>query len=500
MEATPLPAVTGDVVEEPASEGQEHGSALRIGALSVVGSVAIALASAAPTASIALTLSAIVAAAGYASPVAVLVCGVPMLGIAVAYRRLNMWHVNCGGAYIWAGRAISPYFGFMVGWVIILAYLVGAMSIVLPIGPNALQLFDNSYQHSQTAAALIGTVALVFVTGVAYVGIRATARLQVLLIAIEYIALTILAVIALVAVFGGDSRSASFDWSWFSWGTLGGTSGFVSASLIAVYMYSGWDTAILLNEETENARVSPGNAVVISVIGLAVIFAVFTFALQGAVKSGALQANGDNALVYIAGTLGNSALAKVMVLTVVLSAVGSGLTCIVSGARVLFAMGYDRVIPSAFGRTHSSFRTPTLATIVGAVVALVALWGYAKGSGSVVSAFDTVISTVGLLFALFYAATGFAVAVYYRRLARRSVRGTLEIIVFPLASALFLCFIMWKSVGDLGGWTSSTMQYLYYMLAAGIALMAYARWRGESDYFQLPIETYTPPDELERQA
>ena len=43
-----------------------------------------------------------------------------------------------------ARRAISPYFGFIVGWITILAYVVGVVSISLPIGPYVVSLFGNS--------------------------------------------------------------------------------------------------------------------------------------------------------------------------------------------------------------------------------------------------------------------------------------------------------------------------------------------------------------------
>ena len=36
------------------------------------------------------------------------------------------------------------------------------------------------------------------------------------------------------------------------------------------------------------------------------------------------------------------------------------------------------------------------------------------------------------------------------------------------------------------------MEYLYALLALGIALMAYAKIRGESDYFDQPLEAYEP--------
>jgi amino acid transporter len=66
------------------------------------------MASSGPTASIALTLAAIVSASNYGGPIAILICGLPMFGIALAYRRLNRWQVDCGASYTWIGRAISP--------------------------------------------------------------------------------------------------------------------------------------------------------------------------------------------------------------------------------------------------------------------------------------------------------------------------------------------------------------------------------------------------------
>jgi hypothetical protein len=177
MDETPATAAPG--------APEEHGTRLRNNALNLLGNVGLALGSAAPTASIALTLAAIVAASSYASPVAILIIGLPMLGIAAAFKRLNRWHVNCGATYQWGARAISPYYGFMVGWLIFLAYFVGVISICLPIGPHLISLFGNA--QSRLGEAIIGSAAVVAVTVVAYIGIRVAAWVQWALIAIEYI-------------------------------------------------------------------------------------------------------------------------------------------------------------------------------------------------------------------------------------------------------------------------------------------------------------------------
>ena len=58
---------------------QEHGNRLARNALGLAGNIGIALGSSASTASVALTLAAIVAASSFASPIAILICGLPML-------------------------------------------------------------------------------------------------------------------------------------------------------------------------------------------------------------------------------------------------------------------------------------------------------------------------------------------------------------------------------------------------------------------------------------
>jgi amino acid transporter len=484
-----IPPTAARPEEQAAPEA--HGTRLRNNALNMVGNVGLALGSAAPTASIALTLTAIVAASSYASPIAILVIGLPMLGIAAAFKRLNRQHVNCGATYEWGGRAISPYYGFMVGWIIFLAYFVGVISICLPIGPYVVSLFGGAAK-SRVTEGIIGSIAVVAVTIVAYIGIRIAAWVQWILITIEYIAIAVLAVFCLVAVFGHQAGSVPFTWSWFSWKSLGGVSGFIAASLTAVYMFSGWDTGVMVNEETADARETPGNAVMLSVVVLALMYAFFTFAFQGAVSSKALQSHGENALFFIARQVANSALAKYMILAVALSAVGSTLATLLSGAREAFAMGADGVLPRALGRAHPRFKTPWVATVIIGVLATAGTWIYIMGSSSVVSSFDTIVSVDGLLFALFYVFTGLAMVVYFRKMALTSLRNALSLLAFPLISAGFLAYVVWKSIPDLGGWASGSVISLYVMLGIGAIVMFYGKVSRTSAYFDTPREAYEP--------
>ena len=65
--------------------------------------VVIGMASSAPAASIGLTLAALAATTAYGSGPVILLTAVPMLVIANAYRRLNLWNANCGASFEWVG-------------------------------------------------------------------------------------------------------------------------------------------------------------------------------------------------------------------------------------------------------------------------------------------------------------------------------------------------------------------------------------------------------------
>ena len=109
MTYRPAPVPPG-VASAPAIAPQ-----LKADAITVTQDTVLGLASSAPAATVGLTLAALAAAAAYGGGPVILLCAAPMLVIANAYRRLNLWNANCGASFEWVGRAINPYLGFMTG-------------------------------------------------------------------------------------------------------------------------------------------------------------------------------------------------------------------------------------------------------------------------------------------------------------------------------------------------------------------------------------------------
>src|SRR5712671_2074197 len=102
-----------------ADRAREPEPGLEANAIGVVQDTVIGMASSAPAATVGLTLASLAATTAYGSGPILILTAIPMLIIANAYRRLNMWNANCGASFEWVGRAINPYLGFLTGWLMI---------------------------------------------------------------------------------------------------------------------------------------------------------------------------------------------------------------------------------------------------------------------------------------------------------------------------------------------------------------------------------------------
>ena len=461
-------------------------------AIGVAQDTVIGMASAAPSASIGLTLAALAAATAYGSGPVLVLTAIPMLVIANAYRRLNMWNANCGASFEWVGRAINPYLGFLTGWLMIVGYVIGAVAGVAVIGPSVLAVFTTS-AGSTWANIWIGTgVALVMLV-IAVTGIRITARTQVSMAAVEYLILIGFAVAGLLAVLHHRQGAVPATAGWLSVSGVGGRGNLGAGLLIAVFVFSGWEGTLYVNEEVKHRRVNPGRAAIVAVAILTVIYAISAMGLQGVVSSARLQAHSTSALVYVGTALGGAGWGKVMALCLALSVIAATGTNIVLTARITYGMASYRTLPGFLAGVSLRFRTPLAASVATGLVLVALTWVYLLAT-SVQATFNAVVSVSGLLFAAFYILTALATTVYYRRRVITSLHDALILGVLPLGAAGFLSWIIVSSVE-----TAPAAQNwsLLGIVVAGLVLMLVARFGLRSPFFALPRESDGPrPDPL----
>jgi len=166
-------------------------------AIGVAQDTVIGMASAAPAVSVGLTMAALASAAAYGSGPVIVLTAIPMLVIANSYRRLNLWNANCGASFEWVGRAISPYLGFLTGWLMVIGSIIGTIGPVVVLGPSVLAVFGAN-STSTWPNVVIGTAVVLVMLVIAVVGIRLTARTQVGLGLVEYVILVGFAIAGLV--------------------------------------------------------------------------------------------------------------------------------------------------------------------------------------------------------------------------------------------------------------------------------------------------------------
>src|ERR1700734_1697562 len=147
-------------------------------AIGVAQDVVIGMATSAPAVSVGLTLAALAAATAYSSGLIIIITAIPMLIIANAYRRLNLWNANCGASFEWVGRSISPDLGFLTGWLMIAGNVVATVSGVIVLGPSVIEIFGGN-ANAAWPNVIISTVVVVVLLAIAVAGIRLTARTQV---------------------------------------------------------------------------------------------------------------------------------------------------------------------------------------------------------------------------------------------------------------------------------------------------------------------------------
>jgi amino acid transporter len=462
------------------------GTKLEPDAIGAAQDTIIGMASSAPAATVGLSLAALAVATAYGSGPILVLTAIPMLIIANAYRRLNLWKANTGASFEWVGRAINPYLGFLTGWLMIAAYIIGTVAEVLLLGPSVLAVFGSTSANT-AAYVLIGCAVGLVMLVIAVIGIKITARVQVSMALVEYLILIGLAVAGLVWVLGHHPGSVPLTSGWFSLSGINGKGDAVAGFLVAVFVYGGWDGTLYVNEEVKHRRVNPGRAAILAVALLTIIYTLSQIGFQGVLSPGKLAQADENgtALVAVAQALGGGFWAKAMALSIALSVIATTGTGIVLGARIVYGMASYRVLPELLGTVSRRYATPAVASvIVGLLIVILSTVYYL--ATSVQNAFFDVIDVTGLLFSIFYILTALAAIVYYRRRIASNAWDFVSAGVLPLGAAGFLGWIFVKSLGE-APWEQRWS--LIAVVVIGLILMVFARFGLRSSFFQLPRES-----------
>ena len=437
--------------------------------------IVLGLSSSGPAQTLAVSLAGLVAASGYGGPIPILICLIPMLGIAFAYQRLNRWDQSAGATYTWVARVFNPYLGFLSGWMILLYYTLGTTTLTIPAGVYTLDLLAPSLIERHWAVFAAGAAWNALITVFAVTGLKLVVRFEWVIVLFQYATLVVVAGAALHALAHGQT-AVHFSWQWFSLSGMGGAKGLMGGMLIACFMYSGWDAAIYVNEETRDRANNPGKAAIASVAMLAAIYSLATLAFQAVLPPPELAAHAGDALSAVSARLLHGQAGAIMALVVLLGTLATLQAAVISAARMGLAMSRDRVMPAFFGRLREKNSTPWAATLTMSVVNLVLL-ALALGTATIGTALTNAASSLGLISIVFYGITAAAALRQQRDVGAASRADLILGRLFPLIGVLFS---VWVLVGSLvsGAVTRAVVAYGLGSIAAGGAVAFILRLKG----------------------
>ncbi|MCU1489199.1 MAG: amino acid permease-associated region [Acidimicrobiaceae bacterium] len=472
-ERTPVRAAGDGPIEVRREKG------LKSGALGLVSSVVVGVASTAPAYSLAATVGFVIAGVGLQTPIVAILAFVPILLVSFGYKELNRADPDCGTTFTWTTRAFGPKTGWWNGWAIVAADVLVMASLAQIAGQYLFLLFNNHSIGNNPSSGwvlLVGIAWIVTMTYICYRGIELSANIQKALLGIELTMLLVLSVVALVKVGNGTAPLGHLvpSASWFNPFDVASFSTFVQGLLLMLFIYWGWDTAVSVNEETADKERTPGRAAVLSTLVLLATYALVIISIQSFAGLGTKgvglgnSANINDVLSPLGhavfGTSGfGNVLAHLLLLMVLSSAAASTQTTILPTARTTLSMASYGALPPPFAKMHRRFLTPTVSTLVmGAVsIGLYVVLNYIS-AGSVIA--DSV-TAIGIWIAFYYGFAGFACFWYYRKNLRSSARNLWMQGILPLTGGIILFAIMaWSLRLD---W-SPGFGYTHWKISSGL--------------------------------
>lgn len=423
---------------------------LKAGAIGFLDALVIGLAATSPAYSLAAVIGPVVLLVGVYAPGVLLASFVPMLLIASAFYYLNSVDQDCGTTFSWVTRAMGPWFGWLGGFAI-------AMTGVLVIGSLAevgvifglLTVGADAAAENTWLVRLLAVLLILVMTAICVLGTEPSARLQNALIIAQVLALLAFAVTALVRVANDTStlESISPSLSWLNPFGEGGAA--LSAGLLlGVFAYWGWESAVNLTEETTDSASTPGRAGIVSTVILLATYVSVAFAVVAYAGTKFLSDNsGEEEFIFaLLATEVMGGWDWIVLLAVATSAVASTQTTIIPASRTGLSMARRHAIPRRFAHIHRRFRTPDVSTWWVAGIAIA--WYLVISVLSENALFDS-LTALSLLIAFYYALTGLACAIYFRRHLLSSVKNLLLIGIGPVVGSVLLAWLLVESVIDM---------------------------------------------------
>lgn len=274
----------------------------------------------------------------------ILLAMVAMLLTAVSYGRMARVHPSAGSAYTYVARELHPVAGYLVGWSMLMDYMLNPIICAVWCSVAAQGVFPQI-----PYAAWVLAFVLVF-TGLNLRGVQASARVNAILalgmgvVVAIFLAYAIHYIAVVAKPVAGAWVTPFYNPSTFSAQRL------FQGTSIAVLTYIGFDGISTMSEEVENPRRNIMLGTVFTCLAIGILSAIEVYVAQLAWPATSPFPNSivDTAYVHVALRVGGKFLFLLLNVTLLVANMGSGIAAQFGASRLLYGMGQDNALPRRF--------------------------------------------------------------------------------------------------------------------------------------------------------
>lgn len=401
---------------------------------------------------------------------------------ALAYGELAAAMPKAGGQYVFLSEIFGPLWGFLYGWTFLFAINTGFIAAVavafakylgvfLPAIGEGTVLFHLGSHFTFTTAQAVGLVVVFALTWLNITGLKAGARVQNVFTILKVAAIGAL-IVAAIATAKGDAANFTPVVS-LALGPEGVKMGLFAALAVAMskalFAYDAWNSVTFAAEEMKEPERDLPRSLLIGTLLITTVYCGAVAVYMYMVPIGEMAGVRDNRIAAEAASrmMGPGGVAFITV-AIMISTFGCVNGLILSGARVIYAMGRDRLFLPWVASVHPLHRTPAHALM---------LQGMVAGALTLTGKYSDLLTLTAFSSLLFNTLT--IIGVFVLRQTRPDLLMPYRAWGFPVLPALYVVVSLFFLYFILQGDPRNAGLGLI-LTAAGVPAYLYFRWRQTS--------------------
>ncbi|MEX2109207.1 MAG: amino acid permease [Gemmatimonadaceae bacterium] len=386
---------------------------------------------------------------------------------ALCYAELATTYPHVGGDYHFLHRAYGPDVSFLFAWARFSVITTGSIALLAFVfGDYLSQVWPLGTQGS----ALYAAAAIVVLTWVNLRGIKTSAGAQTWFTVLEVAGLLLIVVAGLSLL--GDATGAAVVAKAEETASAPSLRAFGMAMVFVLLTYGGWNEAVYISAELKDERRNMVRALVISIVLIAALYLLVTWAYWRGLGLGGMAESEAIAADLLRVAFGTASAVLIAILVAIAALTSMNATMIV-GARTNFAVGRDWPVLSRVGEWDELRGTPVAALLLqGAAALLLVVIGAVVGGG-----FRSMVEFTAPVFWLFFLLAG--LSVFVLRTREPHVERPFKVPLYPLLPLIFVAvcaYMLWSSLSyvyrqELGGLNAAWIGVAVLVIGGGLLLL-----------------------------